>query len=142
MDNFKTVITENKLDLYFLNSYNFTSLDAYKEKLEEITSEEKFTGQIVIDNTDYYATFLDGYFHSFNGEPALYMFDVFENKGYSIRMWMEGGSLHREDGPALINERTQHKEFYLSGLKLPLHHFIQVASLTDEQKLDLVLKYG
>lgn len=141
MDELETIITDNKFNLYFLNEYDIIDENKFREELKRITNKDNFTGKVSILNSNYYATFCDGVFHSFNDNPALYMGDVFIINRAPTKMWMRNGDLHREYGPAIINDSTVC--FYLEGVEMPFCQFIQsVVSLSDEEKLELVLKYG
>lgn len=140
MDELETVFTDNEFDLHFLNEYDIIDNNEFKKMLKEITNKDNFTGKISLLNSDYYATFCDGVFHSFNDNPALCIGDVF-NKQSTNKMWINHGVLHRENGPAIINDTVSC--FYFDGVEMPFCQFIQsVVSLSDEEKIELVLKYS
>ena len=100
----------------------------------------EFTGKIITYDREYLVK--NGVLHSFDDEPA------FKNKmaGNSIALrWFWDGIPHRLTGPAvLLNNQTNgtRQIFYVEGKRYPLNVFLTLTSLSEEEKLDLVLKYG
>lgn len=95
---------------------------------------DTFTGKIVVNNEGSEFTLERGFLHSFNDNPALV-------RKHQHFVWLSQGLVHRENGPALCN-RVDGEKFYINGVPQTFKEFLSLAKITDEEKLDLVLKYG
>ena len=69
------------------------------KRIENISDELKkgSTGSFIDKNSTKW-TLLNGKFHSFNDEPAIYDLNTY-------KVWYWNGLEHREDGPARINKQ-------------------------------------
>lgn len=55
--------------------------------------------------------------------------------------WTRNGKLHREDGPAFI-DADGNKEWHLSGKKYKLKHWNKITNYySDEELVELILKF-
>lgn len=97
----------------------------------------------------------DGNLHSFNGEPAVvysngdkYWYHhgrrhrdngpaILTNKGF---YWYCNGKKHRLDGPAI--DYCQFLEYWVNGEEYTFKEWIKLSSLSDEQKVELLLSHG
>lgn len=79
-------------------------------------------------------TICNGILQSFNDEPAVW-------SNYGNYLWFHKGIIHRETGPAILNTSGS-CIFYMNNEKITLNEFIVKSSISDEQKIELVLKYG
>lgn len=75
-----------------------------------------------------------GRLHSYDDKPAIvYTHDT--------KVWYKYGKIHREDGPAIewVNGDMQ---FYLNNKCYRFDVWIKETPVTDEQRLELIMKYG
>lgn len=99
-----------------------------------------FTGSIQVDISPHYwefMSFFDSMFHSFDGRPAAH-------NGFDEYQWFRHGRLHREDGPAyLTNKTAEHRQgFYLDGLSLEFHVWLERIQADPAEKVLLRMQYG
>ena len=78
-----------------------------------------YTGVAYIKETNTYATYSGGYYHSFNDEPAV----VEDDDGLRIiqHYWYKEGKLHRVGKPAFIeyaDKKERRREYYVNGVIL------------------------
>lgn len=91
---------------------------------------ENFTGKIFSPRKN--LTLRNGVLHSFNDQPAY--------ESSSSLYWLNDGIIHRKGGPAkIINGENQ---FYSWGYKIDFNEYLKSMHFTNEEKLELVLKYG
>jgi hypothetical protein len=55
--------------------------------------------------------------------------------------WRKNGLLHRTNGPAFIS-RDGTMWWYLDNTKYPFEEFIKITPITNEEKVELALRYG
>ena len=72
--------------------------------------------------------------HSFNDEPAIIMSD-------GTMVWYKHGKIHRESGPAVIFKNND-VSFYYEHKWYIFHEWIDIVSLSEELKMELMLSYA
>ena len=95
---------------------------------------QDFTG--VVKNSGKRVTLLNGIVHSFNDEPAISMLDA-----VCTKQWVCNGVVSRHTGPALIYFDGNYR-FVINGVKYTFDEFIKLSNATDEQKIEMLLKYS
>lgn len=91
---------------------------------------ENFTGKIISPTKN--LTLRNGFLHSFNDQPAY--------ESSSSVYWFNDGIVHRKGGPAKIINGENH--FYSWGYENDFNEYLKSMHFTNEEKLELVLKYG
>src|SRR5574343_615227 len=135
MAKFETIIDRENNEA--LRPLNVKGVRRMFRNMKEVYND--FTGKIIIYtnralNRKY--TLCNGVLHSFNDEPAVWTH-------YGRNLWFHNGIIHRETGPALIHNYGEVVGlFYLNDKEMSLYEFLENVPLSNEEKLELVLKYG
>ena len=75
----------------------------------------------------------NGLVHRDNDLPAIINYN-------GTMIWYRNGKLHRDTGPAIIfNDGT--KSYFLKHIEYSFHEWLKLTSLSEEQKLYLVLEH-
>jgi hypothetical protein len=82
--------------------------------------------------TGYVITDRDGFYHSYNDEPA-----VVYNDG--SKYWYKSGSIHRETDAAVIRHDGL-KQYWLDGKQYYFETWIKLTPISEEDKLALLLE--
>jgi hypothetical protein len=121
----------------------------------DMREETESNGTIIIKNEL-------GLAHSYNGEPAIITCDgykVWYDNGKKHRVgnpavvkesfpkcyeWWHNGYCHREDGAAItiITEEKSLLYFFINGKQMSINEWVNVCSLSEEEKLEFLLRWG
>lgn len=132
MDNFETITVDFEVLLDQVGGkYRVLGCDGGNNcNYDRYNKFEHFTGKIFSPTKT--LTIRNGFLHSFNDQPAF-------ESSFSL-YWFNDGIVHRKGGPAkIINGENQ---FYSWGHKINFNEYLKSMHFTNEEKLDLVLKYG
>jgi hypothetical protein len=77
--------------------------------------------------------FINGYLHRTDG-PAIEWAD-------GDRMWFINGLQYRTDGPA-IERADGSREWYINGNKLTFRSWLDSVDRTEEERMELLLRWG
>lgn len=133
MDKFETIIVREKRESLRPSIINGIR---YLKRNKEIVYRD-VTGKVIVYTDGVksrYYTIYNGVLQSFNDEPAVWT-------NYGNYLWFHKGIIHRETGPAVLNSSGDYG-FYLNEEKITMNEFIVKSTISDEEKLELVLKYG
>jgi len=119
---------------------------AYLPKEKILTLFDNSTGKRILSNytgivknagNQRLITMLDGAVHSFNDEPALI---IMKDEYVLSRRWFCNGVFSRHTGPAVIF--SDDYGFAIDGHTYAFDEFIKLSNATDEQKIEMLLKYS
>ena len=133
MDKFETIIVREKRES--LRPSSVSGIRHLKRNKKIVYGD--VTGKIIVYTDGVksrHYTICNGILQSFNDEPAVWT-------NYGNYLWFHKGIIHRETGPAIFHTSGS-CIFYMNNEKITLNEFIVKSSISDEQKIELVLKYG
>jgi len=128
MDEFETITVD--FDLFINQEGGKYRILGFGKNYDGFSNFENFNGKIISPVVK--LTLRNGVLHSFNDQPAY--------ESSSSLYWLNDGIIHRKGGPAkIINGENQ---FYSWGYKIDFNEYLKSMHFTNEEKLELVLKYG